>query len=288
MQTSLLTPDGVSLHLRQWAPEQPARGTVLLVHGLGEHIGRYAHVAAHLNAGGWHVLGYDQRGHGASGGGRGSLPRWDSLLCDLGQVVEAARAELPRPLVLVGHSMGGLVAGRFVAEGLKKRPLDWWRKVDALVMSSPALDAGLNWHQKLLLAVSCRLLPGLAVGNGLDPAWVSRDPHVVEAYRRDPLVHDRITPRLARFIVDQGELVRQLASMWRMPTALIYAGADKCVAPRGSDGFAAVAPPKRVWSKRYERLAHEIFNEPEQRQVLADLTRWLDTQPVLARAEATA
>jgi alpha-beta hydrolase superfamily lysophospholipase len=288
MQTSLHTPDGVSLHLRHWAPEQPARGTVLLVHGLGEHIGRYAHVAAHLNAGGWHVLGYDQRGHGASGGGRGAVPRWDSLLCDLGQVVGMARAELPRPLVLVGHSMGGLVAGRFVAEGLKKRPFAWWRRVDALVMSSPALDAGLNWHQKLLLAVSCRLLPGVALGSGLDPAWVSRDPHVVEAYRRDPLVHDRITPRLARFIVDQGELVRRLASMWRMPTALIYGGADKCVAPRGSDGFAAVAPPKRVWSKRYERLAHEIFNEPEQRQVLADLTRWLDTQPVLARAEATA
>jgi alpha-beta hydrolase superfamily lysophospholipase len=288
MQTSLHTPDGVSLHLRHWAPGQAARGTVLLVHGLGEHIGRYAHVAAHLNAGGWHVVGYDQRGHGASGGGRGAVPRWDSLLCDLGQVVDMARVDLPRPLVLVGHSMGGLVAGRFVAEGLKKRPFDWWRKVDALVMSSPALDAGLNWHQRLLLAVSCRLLPGLALGNGLDPAWVSRDPHVVEAYRRDPLVHDRITPRLARFIVDQGELVRQLASMWRMPTALIYAGADKCVAPRGSDGFAAVAPPKRVWSKRYERLAHEIFNEPEQRQVLADLTRWLDTQPALARAEATA
>ena len=288
MQTSLHTPDGVSLHLRQWAPEQPARGTVLLVHGLGEHIGRYAHVAAHLNADGWHVLGYDQRGHGASGGARGGLPRWDSLLCDLGQVVEAVRAELPRPLVLVGHSMGGLVAGRFVAEGLKKRPSAWWRKVDALVMSSPALDAGLNWHQKLLLAVSCRLLPGLAVGNGLDPAWVSRDPHVVEAYRRDPLVHDRITPRLARFIVEQGELVRQLASMWRVPTALIYAGADRCVAPRGSDGFAAVAPPKKVWSHRYERLAHELFNEPEQRQVLADLTRWLDTQPALARAPATA
>lgn len=288
MQTSLHTPDGVSLHLRHWAPGQPARGTVVLVHGLGEHIGRYAHVAAHLNVGGWHVLGYDQRGHGASGGARGSVPRWDSLLTDLGQVVEAARAELPRPLVLLGHSMGGLVAGRFVAEGLKKRPFAWWLKVDALVMSSPALDPGLSFAQKLLLAVSCRLLPGLAVGNGLDPAWVSRDPHVAEAYRRDPLVHDRITPRLARFIVDQGELVRQLASMWRMPTALMYAGSDKCVAPRGSDGFAAVAPPKKVWSRRYERLAHEIFNEPEQRTVLADLTRWLDTQPVLARAEATA
>lgn len=287
MQT-LLTDDGVPLHLRLWASEQPARGTVLLVHGLGEHIGRYAHVAAHLNAGGWNVLGFDQRGHGASGGPRGALDGPDSLLRDLGLVVEAARRQQPGPLVLLGHSMGGLVAGRFVVEGLKKRPSDWWRPVDALVMSSPALDPGMSVWQKVLLAVMCRLAPNLAVGNGLDPAWISRDPAVVEGYRRDPLVHDRITPRLARFIVDQGEVVRKLASMWRLPTALLYGGADRCVAPRGSDGFAAVAPPKKVYSKRYERLFHEIFNEPEHRQVLADLTRWLDNQPVLAAPKVPA
>jgi alpha-beta hydrolase superfamily lysophospholipase len=287
MQT-LRTDDGVPLHLRHWPTTEPVRGTVLLVHGLGEHIGRYAHVAAHLNAGGWHVLGYDQRGHGASGGPRGGVPRMDSLLGDLGRVVDAARAELPGPLVLLGHSMGGLVAGRFAVEGLKKRPYVWWRKIDALVMSSPALDPGMRWWQKILLAVTCRLAPGLAVGNGLDPDWISRDKAVVEGYRRDPLVHDRITPRLARFIVDEGEVVRKLASMWRVPTALLYAGSDRCVAPRGSDGFAAVAPPKKVWSHRYERLYHEIFNEPEHRLVLADLTRWLETQPALAGAEATA
>jgi alpha-beta hydrolase superfamily lysophospholipase len=282
------TDDGILLHLRLWATPEPARGTVLLVHGLGEHVARYAHVAAHLVARGWNVLGYDQRGHGASGGARGAVAHWDSLLQDLGRVVDAARSQLPGPVVLLGHSLGGLVAGRFAVEGLKKHPLPWWRPIDALVMSSPALDPGMRWWQHALLAVMGRLAPGVAVGNGLDPAWISRNRNVVEAYRRDPLVHDRITPRLASFIVDQGQVVRQLASRWRVPTALLYAGADRCVAARGSDGFAAVAPPKKVWSHRYDRLFHEIFNEPEHRRVLADLTRWLDSQPVLAAQEATA
>jgi alpha-beta hydrolase superfamily lysophospholipase len=278
MHTSTLsTTDGLSLQLRHWPLEggAPARGSVLIVHGLGEHAGRYAHVAAHLNANAWRAIGFDLRGHGQSGGARGALARPDSLLDDLAQVIEAVRREHPGPLVLLGHSMGGLIAGRFVAEGLAAQPAMWWRPVDALVMSSPALDPGMNAFQKGLLAVLGPLAPNLAVNNGLDPAWISRDPAVVKAYVDDPLVHDRITPRLARFIVDGGELVRQRAAGWTLPTALLYAGADRCVAPRGSDAFAAAAPHSVVHSRRYDGFSHEIFNEPEQREVLAELSRWL-------------
>jgi len=275
MQT-LHTDDGVPLHLQQWAAPEPAtRGTVLIVHGLGEHIGRYAHVAAFLNACGWHAAGFDQRGHGASGGRRGALRKPDDLLRDLGEVIDVLRAQRGGPLVLLGHSMGGLVAGRFVAEGLSDQPAGWYRPVDALVMSSPALDPGMRPAQKLLLAIASPLLPWLAAGNGLDPNWISRDPKVVAAYRADPLVHDRITPRLARFIVEGGELVRERAASWRLPTLLMYAGADRCVAPRGSRVFADAAPAAAVQTRCYEPLFHEIFNEPEQQQVLQDLGRWL-------------
>lgn len=271
---ALQTDDGLPLHLRQWRPGGPARGTVLIVHGLGEHIGRYAHVAARLNAAGWQVAGYDQRGHGASGGPRGGLPAPDSLLADLGRVIEALLRGAPAPLVLLGHSMGGLVAGRYVAEGLAARPAPWWRPVAALVMSSPALDPGMNAAQKALLALLGPLAPNLAVGNGLNPAWVSRDPAVVEAYRRDPLVHDRVTPRLVRFIVEAGQQVRAAAPRWQLPTLLMYAGADRCVAPAGSAAFAAAAPAC-VQHRAWPELFHEIFNEPEQAQVLDCLVGWL-------------
>lgn len=283
---TLSTDDGLQLHLRQWAPASTPRGTVLIVHGLGEHIARYEHVAAALNAGGWHVAGYDQRGHGASGGRRGAISRTDDLLRDLAGVVDLLRAQRGGPLVLLGHSLGGLIVGRFVAEGLSAAPAAWHRPVDALVMSSPALDPGMNALQKAMLAVAGPLIPGLAVGNGLKPEWISRDPGVVQAYRTDPLVHDRIVGRLARFIVDAGELVRARAREWRVPTLLVYAGSDRCVAPRGSEAFAAAAPRQVVQAHAYPGLFHEIFNEPEKAQVLRDLTHWLDRRSEAQRLRA--
>ena len=266
--------DGTALQLQRW-PRAEARGTVLIVHGLGEHIGRYAHVAAALNAAGWQVTGYDHRGHGRSAGPRGELNASDDLLTDLAGVIDAVRATEPGPLVLLGHSMGGLVAARFVAEGLAPAPAPWHRPVDALVLSSPALALGMNGIQKLLLAAMGSLAPNLAVNNGLKPAWISRDPAVVQAYGADPLVHDRVTAKLVRFMLDGGALVQERAPHWTVPTLLLYAGADRCVAPAGSAAFAAAAPKHAVTTQAFPALFHEIFNEPEQAEVLAALTRWV-------------
>ena len=272
--SSLRTADGLKLHVREW-PCDDARGTVLVVHGLGEHIGRYEHVAAHLLRCGRNVVGYDQRGHGTSEGARGRLNRPDDLLRDLAVVIDAVRVRLPGPLVLLGHSMGGLIAARMVAGGLETPAPAWFRKVDALVLSSPALDPGMSGAQKLLLKLLGGLAPNLAVGNGLKPEWVSRDPAVVKAYVDDPLVHDRVTPKLVRFIVDGGELVRVHAAQWRVPTLLLYAGSDRCVAPAGSADFAAAAAKNAVTAQAFPPLFHEIFNEPEQAEVFAVLAGWL-------------
>jgi alpha-beta hydrolase superfamily lysophospholipase len=277
---ALHTLDDLPLHMRQWATRGVSRGTVLVVHGLGEHIGRYEELAAHLNAAGWSVAGYDQRGHGASAGRRGAIASADSLLRDLGLVIDTLRLAPSRPLVLLGHSMGGVVAARFVAEGLAGQPADWWRPVDALVLSSPALDTGMTVLQRGLIALLAPLAPNLALSNGLSPQWVSRDPATVKAYVDDPLVHDRVTPRLARFIVDAGRYVRERAAQWRVPTLLLWAGADRCVAAAGSAAFAAAAPLQVVSRQRYPVLAHEIFNEPERADVLADLTHWLAERPL--------
>jgi alpha-beta hydrolase superfamily lysophospholipase len=274
MRLNLTTADGLQLRVREWPIGNP-RGTVLIVHGLGEHIGRYAHVAAQLNAWGWSVAGYDQRGHGDSEGARGALHHSGDLLNDLACVIDTVRAKSPGPLVLLGHSMGGLVAARFVAASSLPGAPSWARPVDALVLSSPALDAGTTAWQKLLLSVLGPLAPNLGVSNGLKPTSISRDAAVVGAYMADPLVHDRITPRLARFIVDAGEWVRANAAMWSVPTLLLYAGSDRCVAPAGSRALAAKAPKALFTVQEFKPLYHEIFNEPEQAEVFAVLGGWL-------------
>jgi alpha-beta hydrolase superfamily lysophospholipase len=271
----VITDDGLTLHLRVWPAGDPRRGVVVLVHGLGEHIDRYDHVARRLNGLGFAVVGYDHRGHGRSPGQRGGMPTDASLCADLGRVLYAARESFPGPLVLLGHSLGGLIAGRFVAEGLQSTPAAWWRPVDALVMSSPALDPGTNAVQKLLLAVVAPMLPNLAVNNGLKVDWISRDAGVVKAYAADPLVHDRVTGRLGLFVARQGPAVIAAAPGWKTPTLLMWAGSDRCVAPAGSAAFAAAAPRDVVTVREWPGLFHEIFNEPEQGAVLQALDDWL-------------
>ena len=276
MERTIRTRDGLALARRDW-PSADARGTIVIVHGLGEHVGRYAHVAARLNASLWSVVGYDQRGHGASPGERGRIAAHDDLLADLAAVIDDVRAEASGPLVLLGHSLGGLVVARFVAGALESPGPPWQRDVDALVLSSPALDIGMTGAKRAVLTTLETLTPNLGIGNGLDATGISRDAAVVAAYRADPLVHDRIAPRLVRFLADAGPVVRDLAPRWRVPTLLLYAGSDRLVVPAGSAAFAAAAPAAIVTARPFASLFHEIFNEPEQNEVLSVLTAWLDT-----------
>lgn len=273
MRPPLERPDGLRLHRHAWL-RPGARGTVLLVHGLGEHHGRYAHVAEALNAVGWDVAAYDHRGHGRSGGERGVIGHDDALLEDLAAVIDAERVLARGRLVLLGHSMGGAVAARFVAEGTQAAPAPWHREVDALVLSSPALAADLGPIDRVKLGLG-GLAPDRPVANGLKPEWVSRDPAVVAAYVADPLVHDRISARLGRFILDAGAFARAAAPRWRVPTLLLWAGADRCVAPRGSAEFAAAAPKALVTAREFPALYHEILNEPERAQVIDLLCGWV-------------
>jgi len=264
--------DGDNIVVQDWPLEtqEALRAVVIMVHGLGEHAGRYDHVARRLNDWGFAVRSYDQYGHGESGGPRGGLPSATRLFDDLVDIVDSTRSRMePKtPLILLGHSLGGLVAARFVSLAL--------RPVQGLVLSSPALDPGLSFVQQLLLAILPKIAPNLRVGNGLDPTLISHDPAVVAAYRSDKLVHDRISGRLARFIADAGPATVALAASWQVPTLLLYAGADKLVNPAGSRAFAAAAPKQVVSARCFETLYHEIFNELDTGPVFAELKQWLD------------
>ena len=270
--STFIASDGDNIAVQDWplAQGRTLRGVVILVHGLGEHAGRYDLVARRLNEWGFAVRGYDQYGHGESGGARGGLPDDNRLLSDLADIIDSTRVRMKKgtPLILIGHSMGGLVAGRFVS--LNVRP------VDALVMSSPALDAGLNSLQKLMVAVLPKIMPNLQVNNGLNANYISHDPAVVHAYQIDKLVHDRISARLARFIAEAGPATVAAAPGWKLPTLLMYAGADKLVNPRGSAAFAAAAPRQVVTTRCFDALYHEIFNERDASPVFDTLKAWLD------------
>ena len=270
--STFVASDGDNLAVQDWPlePGQRLRGVVIVVHGLGEHAGRYDHVARRFNHWGFAVRSYDQYGHGESGGPRGVITSDDRLLDDLADIVDSTRLRMKEgtPLILLGHSMGGAVASQFVAMNL--------RPMEALILSSPALDPGLNAFQKLLLAILPKIAPNLAVGNGLDVMKISHDQAVIDDYKKDRLVHDRISPRLGRYIANAGAAVLAAAPRWTLPTLLMYAGADALVNPEGSRQFSQTAPKKVVTSRCFDDLYHEIFNELEAENVFAQLKAWLD------------
>jgi alpha-beta hydrolase superfamily lysophospholipase len=264
--------DGDNLVLQDWPlpDDQPLRGVVLLVHGLGEHAWRYDALAQRLSTWGFAVRGYDQYGHGESGGVRGGLPSDSRLLDDLTDVLESTRARMPAntPLILLGHSLGGLLAARWVAANPGC--------VQGLVLSSPAFDLGLSGFQKILLALLSRIAPDLRLGNGINPTLISHDPAVVAAYRADKLIHRRISARVVRFMLDTARATLAQAPQWQVPTLLLYAGADRIVNPAGSQAFAAAAPSAVVSTQVFDGLYHELFNELDAEPVFKCLQRWLD------------
>jgi alpha-beta hydrolase superfamily lysophospholipase len=265
----LQLPDGSATFTREWTPSGGGarRGAVLLVHGLGEHCGRYDHVAERLCAIGLAVHGYDLRGHGRSDGPRGSIPGDETLLDDLRFVFEQLD---PAPIVL-GHSLGGTLAARATGGG--------WIAPRALVLSSPALALHVDPARRAVLGLARRLVPDRALPNALPVAKLSHDAAVVEAYRSDELVHDRITPRMYGFLADAGAAVRGEPARLTVPTLLLAAGDDAIVDAAGARELAAALPASAT-VRIYDDLYHEIFNErePDRSQVLDELVGWLEPQ----------
>jgi alpha-beta hydrolase superfamily lysophospholipase len=263
-------PDGQRLFVRDWPLPHAAAGAVLIVHGLGEHSGRYARLARWFRQRGYAVRSYDQRGHGRTAGQRGAIRRADDLVADLGQVYAAFARLTPAPPLLLGHSMGGVVALRAVLDQRVAPP--------ALVLSSPALR---SWEPPWVLCsarVLDRVLPRLPLRNHHPKALVSHDPQVRAAYRSDPLRTRWITPRLANFIFRAGAACIADAARLATPTLLLAAGDDMVVDPAGSRQFAVRGEAGgRLTARIFPELYHEVFNEAEpwRSRVLAELEAWL-------------
>ena len=269
---SITLGDGTKLRWHDWPADSP-RARLLIVHGLGEHARRYSRLAREMNDIGISVRAYDQRGHGLSEGKRGVLPaREDVLPRDLLEVFAAYAGEGEDVPMLLGHSLGGLVVLHAVTMlGLQPR---------GLIASAPGLAAFVSRADRWLASILRRVLPDLTIASGLKDDKLSHDAHVVRAYRDDPLVHDRISARLASYLLGEGDAVINAAAHLQVPTLLQIAGGDELVDPSGARAFAEIAPPDYLTVRDYPGLYHEIYNEaePDRRQVIADLLGWLDAR----------
>jgi alpha-beta hydrolase superfamily lysophospholipase len=267
--------DGTQLHCADYFPASPAHSGIVFMHGLGEHSGRYAHLAAFFCERGYAVRTYDHRGHGKSTGKRGDIPNQDSFIDDAQQVMHDWQASSPTSVtrqLLLGHSMGGLFAAKFALSKICA--------LDGLILSAPAFAIYMNFVERSLLKVLSAIAPALTLSNGLKTKYLSHDSEVVTSYCNDPLVHDRISARLLNSMLVTMHDVFSPASSLNLPTLLLVAGQDKLVDSSGSLRFAQVSSENYLRLRTYENLYHEIFNELDAKVVFNDLGIWLDEFPM--------
>ena len=252
---------GVEL-VRDWVPEGESKATVILVHGLAEHSGRYERTGSLLADSGIRVRSFDLIGAGASGGARWDIEDWSRYHDQIQSHVEWARSQ-GSPVVLMGHSMDGNLALGYV---LDDRP-----PPDLLVLSAPALGGGAAW-QRAVAPVFAKLIPRAAIPNRLRGEQLSRDPKVAEAYFADPLVFTRSTPRLGAALFRAMDETKARLHRLDIPTLVLHGGEDSIVPTETTEILGALPGVER---RVYPGLRHEILNEPEGPEIVAEIADWI-------------
>ena len=263
---------------RVWCAQRP-RALVAIVHGIGEPSGRYTALASDLVRWRFTSVALDLPGHGESNGPRGDIPSWEKLRDQIVPAMFTATRGLPEqppelPVVLFGHSMGGVIA--------LDHALSHPKGLRALVLSAPALRTAMPPWWKLALANAARLTtPTAGFPNGLDPSQLSRDPDVVRAYREDPLVHDKISPRTYFAFMEAAQRCRQGIRTLQVPTLMFQGMADKMVDPKGALEAAGAAPHDMLRFVTWRDAYHESLNDTGREEIVKDLVAWLDAALVV-------
>jgi alpha-beta hydrolase superfamily lysophospholipase len=260
---------GLALRRRRTRGSRITR-VLVIVHGLAEHSARYAFVARWFAERGYAVYSFDQRGHGESEGPRTHAPSFEILLDDIERLLAEVSRECPGlPVVLLGHSMGGLEVAALLAD---RRPA-----VAAAVLSGPALALRGGGRGRILLArLLSAMLPRFPIPRPVDPTQLSRDPAVVEAYRNDPLVPKRMSARLAASLLDAARAVEGKPSRVEVPVLIVHGEQDLVCSVDGSRRFHGGLRPAGSDLVVYPGLRHEVLNEPEREQVLTDIGAWIE------------
>jgi alpha-beta hydrolase superfamily lysophospholipase len=264
------TPEGTRLYAVEWLPEFTPTGTIVLVHGLGEHAGRYRHVAEFLSRAGYAIQSFDQRGHGKSPGARGHIPSYEAAMDDIQFFIQLALQKHPGlPLFLYGHSLGGsmvLYYGFTRPTGL----------LTGIISTSPGLAPAVPPSAATMLAgkVMSKIAPSFALKNGLDLSGISHDPSVQIAYVQDPLVHPTVSAALGMEILNNGQWMLNQKREYPLPLLLFQGTADRLVNPQATIQFAQQISGNVVF-KAWEGGYHELHNEPEREVVLQSIADWM-------------
>jgi alpha-beta hydrolase superfamily lysophospholipase len=265
---ALLSSDDTKLFIAEHLCDV-ASAAMVLVHGLGEHSGRYDHVCDFFNKAGISVYAYDQRGHGRSEGKRGYVPDFQSLLTDLDMVLGHVRLENPDiPLFLYGHSMGGCVVLSYL---IHHNP-----NLSGVVVTGAFIKLALKPNPFVLALgkLMNKIYPAFTQSNQVNPNFISRDKNVVNAYIADPLVHNKLSSALGIALLEQGEMLSEYKGKIAVPLLLNHGTADHLTSAEGSIIFAKNTSGE-IKLKLWEGLYHEIHNEPEKYEVLDYTLNWM-------------
>lgn len=263
------------LFFQKWIPEGPVQAGIVLVHGAGEHSGRYEHVKDWFLARQIAFFAGDLPGFGRSPGRRGHINRFSDYVNTVKDWVETAKSAIgDAPLFVLGNSVGGLVTIRLLQESAAGN-----LPIRGVILCSPCLRLKLHvplWKQRLAAALS-KLTPGLRLPNGIDAAAVSRSRSVVEAYSTDPYNEHRVSFRWFEELHTAMQHASLQAGRIRYPILLLQAGADRIVDPDAAAPFIEKVSARDRKIKVYPGFYHELLNEPEREEVLADILEWIET-----------